>query len=150
MGAGWVTGITAQKMAPTAADNSVVNRLEMICVEKYNQDPEKDQKRKIMMEQNAWERGEYIREQGWATMPGENITDRNTSRKCAGIIAKLGQNTSFVPSLLRTRSYRIPPISHQKEVLGSPCRGMSAAGGGLADNSHRPLEASGCGYVRKH
>jgi hypothetical protein len=84
---GWVTGITAQHMAPTAADNSVVNRLEMICVEKYNQDPEKDQKRKIMMEQNAWERGEYIREQGWATMPGENITDRKMSRKCAGIIA---------------------------------------------------------------
>ena len=88
---GWVTGNTAQQMAATAAENSVVTRLATICVEQYNQDPEKDQKLKTMMEKKAWERGEYIGEQGWATMLGEKNPDRKTSSKCAELISKLGQ-----------------------------------------------------------
>ena len=88
---GWVTGNTAQQMAATAAENSVANRLATICVEQHNQDPEKDQKLKTMMKKNAWERGEYIRAQGWATMPGEKDPDRKTSSKCAELISKLGQ-----------------------------------------------------------
>ena len=88
---GWVTGNTAQQMAATAAENSVVNRLATICVEQYNQDPEKDQKLKTMMEKRAYERGEYIGEQGWATMLGEKNPDSKTSRKCAELISKLGQ-----------------------------------------------------------
>ena len=88
---GWVTGNTAQQMAATAAENSVVNRLATICVEQYNQDPEKDQKLKTMMEKKAWERGEYIGEQGWATMLGEKDPTDKVSRKCADLISKLGQ-----------------------------------------------------------
>ena len=88
---GWVTGNTAQQMAATAAENSVVNRLATICVEQYNQAPEKDQKLKTMMKKNAWERGDYVAEQGWATMPGEKNHDGTVSRKCAELISKLGQ-----------------------------------------------------------
>jgi hypothetical protein len=44
-----------------------------------------------MMKKKAWERGEYIGEQGWATMLGEKNPDRKTSSKCAELISKLGQ-----------------------------------------------------------
>ena len=88
---GWVTGGTAREMAVVAAGDAVVERLAPICVEQYNQDPEKDQKLKTMMEKNAWERGDYIAQQGWATMPGEKDPDGKTSRKCAELITALGQ-----------------------------------------------------------
>ncbi len=88
---GWITGGTAREMAVVAAGDAVVNRLATICVEQYNQDPEKDQKLKTMMEKRAYERGEYIGEQGWATMPGEKNPDRKTSSKYAELISKLGQ-----------------------------------------------------------
>ena len=89
--AGWVTGSTAQEMAATTAENAVVDRLAPICVEQYNQDPEKDQKFKSMMEMNAWERHGYVADQGWATMVGEKDPTDKVSRKCADLISKLGQ-----------------------------------------------------------
>ena len=88
---GWVTGNTAQQMAATTAENAVVARLAPICVEQYNQDPEKDQKLKSMMEMNAWERHGYVADQGWATMVGEKDPTDKVSRKCADLISKLGQ-----------------------------------------------------------
>ncbi len=88
---GWVTGGTAREMAVVAAGDAVAERLAPICVEQYTQAPEKDQKLKTMMEKNAWERGNYVAEQGWATMPGEKNHDGTVSRKCAELIAALGQ-----------------------------------------------------------
>ncbi len=70
-----------------SADAKTVQQMALICVEQYNQDPEKDQKFKNMMEKRAWERGEYIAEQGWATMLGKKNPDRKTSRKCAELIS---------------------------------------------------------------
>ena len=88
---GWVTGSTAREMAVVAAGDAVVDRLALICVAQYNQNPEKDQKLKTMMEKKAWKRGEYIAQQGWATMPGEKDPDGKTSGECAILIAALGQ-----------------------------------------------------------
>ena len=87
---GWVTGNTAQQMAATTAENAVVDRLAPSCVEQYNQDPEKDQKFKNMMEMNAWERHSYVADQGWSTMVGEKDPTDKVSRKCAESISKLG------------------------------------------------------------
>ncbi len=88
---GWVTESTAQQMAEVAAEKAVVDRLASICVEQYNQDPEKDQKLTTMVEKSAWERGDYVAQQGWATMPGEKNPDGTVSRTCAELIAALGQ-----------------------------------------------------------
>ncbi|MFP6892895.1 MAG: hypothetical protein VCA18_04035 [Opitutales bacterium] len=88
---GWVTGGTAREMAVVAAGDAVVERLAPICVAQYTQDPEKDQKLKTMMVKNAWERHKYVAQQGWAMMPGEKNSDVDTSRKCAELIAALGQ-----------------------------------------------------------
>ncbi len=88
---GWVTGGTAQGMAEEKAENAVVARLAPICVEQFKQDPEKDQKLKTMKEIDSWNRRNYVRNQGWATMPGEKDPDSTVSTKCAEMIVQLGQ-----------------------------------------------------------
>ncbi len=84
---GWVTGGTAQEMA----DNAVVDRLAPICVEKFNQDSEKDQKLKELKEEAYWTRGDYVEKQGWATMPGEKSPDSKVAEKCTDLIIQLSQ-----------------------------------------------------------
>jgi hypothetical protein len=88
---GWVTGSTAQQMAAATAENAVVDRLALICVEQHDQDPEKDQKLKKMMDMDEWDRGDYVTKQGWATIAGEKDPDSAVSRKCAELLSKVGQ-----------------------------------------------------------
>ena len=88
---GWVTGGTAQKMAEEMAEDAVAARLAPICVEQFNQDSEKDQKLEKFKETRAWERGDYVEKQGWATMPGEKEADSKVAGKCAELLVELGQ-----------------------------------------------------------
>ncbi len=84
---GWVTGGTARQMA----EDAVVGRLAPICVEKYNQDSEKDQKLKELIETVFYNRGDYVEKQGWATMPGEKNPDSKVADKCADLVIQLSQ-----------------------------------------------------------
>ncbi len=88
---GWVTGGTAQEMAEKMAEDAVVARLAPICVEQFNQDSEKVQKLKELKEESSWKRGDYVEEQGWATMPSETKTDSKVAEKCADMVMQLGQ-----------------------------------------------------------
>ncbi len=88
---GWVTGQTAQEMAEEMAEGAVVDRLAPICVEKYNQDSEKDQKLKELKEESSWRRSDYVQNKGWATMPGEKNPDSKVAEKCADLIIQLSQ-----------------------------------------------------------
>ena len=88
---GWVTGGTAQTMAEEMAEDAVVDRLAPICVEQFNQVSEKDQKLKELKEIASWKRGDYIKKQGWATMPGEKDPDSMVAGKCADLLSQLGQ-----------------------------------------------------------
>ena len=78
---GWVTGNTAQHMAATTAEIAVVDRLAPICVAQYNRDLEKDQKLKEMKKMETYQRGDYVKKQGWSTMPGEKDSDYAVSRE---------------------------------------------------------------------
>ena len=86
---GWVTNSTAQDMAKTAAREAVVDRLALICVDQFHQDPEKSEKLKILIETSSYQQDNYVTEQGWATMVGDEQPDRNVSEACAQLIAKL-------------------------------------------------------------
>ncbi len=86
---GWVTGSTAEQMAAEASRTAVVDRLAPICVEQSNRDPEKDQKLKELKEIDSWKRGDYVRNQGWATMPGEKDPDSTVSTKCADLLSQV-------------------------------------------------------------
>jgi hypothetical protein len=83
---GWVTGGTAQKMAEVMAKNAVLQRLTPMCVDQFNQDPERDQKLTELEEKSAWQRGGYVEDQGWATMAGEAKPDSQVANECAKLL----------------------------------------------------------------
>ena len=86
-----MTGGTAQRMAQTASKEAVVERLALICVDQFNQDPDKAQKLIELNEASSFQRDDYVRDQGWATMFGDEKPDRNVADACAKLIAQLDQ-----------------------------------------------------------
>lgn len=80
---GWVRSGAAQQAADLRARDAVVNRLATICISQFNQDPAKDQKLIEMQEISSFQRGNFVTEQGWATMPGEEQSDRRVADACA-------------------------------------------------------------------
>ncbi len=88
---GWVLGGTANQMAREAAGIAVVDRLAPFCFEQFHQYPEKDQKIKIIEEKSSWERDDYVKEQGWATMLGEKEAESKVAEKCADLLMQLGK-----------------------------------------------------------
>ena len=84
---GWVTGGTAQKMSEEAATKAVVERLALICVDQFSEDPDKAQKLSEFIETKAYQRDDYVTDQGWATMFGDEKPDRNVADACAKLIA---------------------------------------------------------------
>jgi pimeloyl-ACP methyl ester carboxylesterase len=83
---GWVTGGTARTTAETMAYDAVVKRLAPICVVLSGQDPAKAVKLVALKEGSAWQRGEYVGKQGWATMPGEREPDSRVAQACAELL----------------------------------------------------------------
>jgi hypothetical protein len=88
---GWVTGSTAQRMAEVTAQNAVVQRLAPICVAQFNQDPEKDQKLQELKAVSSYQRNGYVKDQGWATMLGEENSDNKVTTECVKLLMLIGQ-----------------------------------------------------------
>jgi hypothetical protein len=80
---GWVTGGTAQKMAAEMTSAAMVDRLAPLCLVRFSQDPEKDQKLEALKKVNTWQRKDYVEKQGWATMAGEKEPDGQVAIECA-------------------------------------------------------------------
>ncbi|MFT7573442.1 MAG: hypothetical protein ACI9JL_004506 [Paracoccaceae bacterium] len=76
---GWVTGSSAGEMAQTA----VLDRLVPICVGQFEMDTDKATKLAAMKKVDSWTRGDFVIEQGWATMPGSKEADSDIARDCA-------------------------------------------------------------------
>lgn len=81
---GWMTGGSAQRMAKSASQGAVIERLAPICVMQFNQDPLRDQKlEELKALPSTFQRARYIQEQGWATMPGEARPDDKVAAECS-------------------------------------------------------------------
>lgn len=88
---GWMRASTAQKLAGTTANAAVVERLAPICVAQSNLDPAKDAKLQEMSALDSYKRAEYVRTQGWATMPGEAQPDRKVADACLKLLMQTSQ-----------------------------------------------------------
>ncbi len=86
---GWVTGGNSQRAATTLANTAVMQRLSSICVAQFQQDPAKETKLAELKAASSYQRGSYVSEQGWATMPGEEQADSNVAAECAKQLAAL-------------------------------------------------------------
>jgi hypothetical protein len=83
---GWVTGSTARSMAAVTGEDAVVKRLAPMCIVRFTQDPSKEQKLKEVKDTDTWQRGDYVKKQGWATMPGEKEPDGRVADECVKLL----------------------------------------------------------------
>lgn len=89
---GWMLGSSAQTMADRAAEDAVVERLAPICVAQFNQDPLNAEKLvELKAITTSTQRAIYVKDQGWATMPGETGPDDRVAVECARQLMLLDQ-----------------------------------------------------------
>jgi hypothetical protein len=79
---GWVTGGSAQRMS----DSAVTQRLAAICAGQFNQDPENAPKLAELKKMSSYQRDDYVKEQGWATLPGEAQPNSKVADECAKLL----------------------------------------------------------------
>ncbi len=90
--AGWVvTGGSAQAKAEEMVEEAVVDHLAPICVTQFQQDPNREERLKELKEKSSWERGDYVKKIGWATMPGAESPARGVADECASRLMELKQ-----------------------------------------------------------
>lgn len=83
---GWVTGSTARRMAEASGEEAVLKRVAPICVVRFKDDPKRVEKLKQLKEISSWEQGDYVKKQGWATMPGEKEPEGRVADECAKLL----------------------------------------------------------------
>ncbi|MBI4562942.1 MAG: hypothetical protein HY724_12935 [Candidatus Rokubacteria bacterium] len=76
---GWVTAGTFKEEVSKA----VLARLVRICVAQFNEDPQKEQDLAALKKKAYWDRDEFIKAQGWATMPGDAEPAEGVAESCA-------------------------------------------------------------------
>ena len=85
---GWVTGGKAAEMAQQKADKAVIAVLAPICVDKFRHAQNADAN---LVKLNAigysWDKGTYVSQGGWATLPGNNEPNSAVAQACAEMLA---------------------------------------------------------------
>jgi hypothetical protein len=88
---GWTTGGNAANMAEKAASGAVVERLTSICVAQFNADAQRTVKLEELKAASTSQRSKIVKEQGWATMPGETDPDNKVANGCTKQIMLIAQ-----------------------------------------------------------
>jgi hypothetical protein len=84
---GWVTGGAVQKQVATESQNAITLRLAPICVAQFNLDPQRDAKlTELKAITSSYTQADFVRKQGWATMPGEASPDSRVATACAKLL----------------------------------------------------------------
>jgi hypothetical protein len=86
---GWITGGKARYAAEGMASDAVAKRLAPICVVRFKADPQRAEKLKELNEVSSYGKGDYVKKQGWATMPGEEGPDSRVADECAKLLAQI-------------------------------------------------------------
>ena len=91
--AGWVvTSGSARTEARLMSGRAVLDRLTPIAVAQFMEDPNREEHLKELKKLDSYgmnNRTDYVKEQGWATMPGEKGPDSRVAGEVANLLAKL-------------------------------------------------------------
>jgi hypothetical protein len=89
---GWVTGGKATEMARQSADKAVIAALAPICVDKFRHAKGADENLgKLKAISYSWEKGTYVSQGGWATLPGNNEPNQGVAQACAELLSTLSK-----------------------------------------------------------
>jgi hypothetical protein len=84
---GWVTGGKAVELAQQRADKAVTAALAPICVDKFRHAQNADANLgKLNAISYSWEKGTYVSQGGWATLPGNNEPNSAVAQVCAEML----------------------------------------------------------------
>ncbi|MBE0612808.1 MAG: hypothetical protein IH604_03990 [Burkholderiales bacterium] len=87
---GWVRGPTADRLATLRADAAIVSVLAPVCVAQFQKSVDAPAKLALLKKTDSWNRGDYVRKGGWATMPGSTTEPRReVAAACAETLNKL-------------------------------------------------------------
>jgi hypothetical protein len=85
---GWVTGGKAAEMARQQADKAVIAALAPICVDKFRHAKNAEENLgKLNAISYAWEKGTYVSQGGWATLPGNKEPNSAVAQACAEMLS---------------------------------------------------------------
>ena len=88
--AGWVvTSGSAEAKAKLIAQETVISHLAPIAVEQFMKDPNRKERLKELKALDSWKRGEYVQKQGWVTMPGSEVPNRDIESEVVSRIMEL-------------------------------------------------------------
>lgn len=80
----------AEQDAQQKSRHAVANRLADICVWQYEHAPGHEAKLADLKALDYWKRADYVGDQGWATMPGDESPKGDVADECATRLAALG------------------------------------------------------------
>jgi len=86
---GWMTAGGAEKIAQTAAKTAVIERLAPICVAQFNQDPDSFMKLEELNGMSSYQQAQFVSDQGWATISGQEKPDRQVANVCTKLILEM-------------------------------------------------------------
>lgn len=85
-----VTAGSAESMARTQAQTAVVDQLAPICLAQFALATNTEQLQKDLAAKESWNRADFVKAGGWATMPGSSSPRDDIARPCADLIIKAG------------------------------------------------------------
>jgi len=92
---GWVvTSTTAENEGKKLVKAAILENFVPICVEQYLQDSNKVEKYAELKEKVYYLRDDYVKKNGWSTMPGAKSSVRGVADKCAKHIIELEERKS--------------------------------------------------------
>ena len=87
-GFGWTLGGTAETMASNRVDVALVAAYTPVCVEKFV-GPADDAKWEEFAKVESWNRDDFVKKAGLATIPGATEPNSSVAISCAGVLTKL-------------------------------------------------------------
>ena len=89
---GWLSGARAERMAAERADAATVAALTPICVSRFQASPNAKASLAALKSANSWDQADYVRNRGWATMPGtKDEPSREVAAACADALTRASQ-----------------------------------------------------------
>jgi hypothetical protein len=84
---GWVTSGTAARMSDSAAEAARARLAAEICTAQFNRNPDAAVQLTALAKLDSWDRADFIRKGGWATLPGLKDPISGSADLCAQQLA---------------------------------------------------------------
>jgi hypothetical protein len=89
---GWVTGGKAAEMVRQQSEKAVIAVLAPICVDKFRHAKNVNENLgKLNAIGYSWDKGAYVSQGGWATLPGSDEPTSGVAQACAEMLSNLAK-----------------------------------------------------------